>query len=123
MNADVLPLVVVDVDRNLRLRLALGRLYIGLNDVVISPNRDPLGEFSTPVGNELPPWLLVGDPTDVDWNSSYRMVVGPPDRTVDQGVVLLRVLFGELRGLSQRRVLHGGVSRKRKQKGATRCQD
>src|SRR5271157_6447544 len=118
MNADVLPFVVVDVDRNLRLRLALGHLYVGLNDVILIPNGYPLGEFSIPVGNELPPWLLVRGPADVDRNASYRMVVRSPDRAIDQGIIPLGGLCGRFRGLSQRRERqHSRVSRTQKQKG------
>src|SRR5271157_260733 len=118
MNADVLPFVVVDVDRCLRLRLALRRLYVGLNDVILIPNRDPLGEFSIPVGNELPPWLLVGGPANVDRNATYWMVVRSPDSAIDQGIVPLGGLFGRFRVLSQRREpQHSRVSRTQKQKG------
>src|SRR5208282_6325151 len=102
MKADVFPLVAVYVDCDLGLRLALGGLYVGLNNVILCPNGNALSELSAPVGNQLPLRLLVESPADGDGNTRFRMITRSPDRAVDQRVILLGCrCFSRFRGLSR----------------------
>jgi hypothetical protein len=51
MQADVFPLIIVNVDRDFRLGLPLGHLDIGLDYIVLTSGRHALGEFPVSVGH------------------------------------------------------------------------
>src|SRR5450759_659111 len=96
MQANVFPLIIVDVDCDLRLGLPLAHFDLCLDYVILTSDRHALGEFPVSVGHEFPPRLLAGGPPNRDWNTSRRMLVRIPHRAVNQGVVILWGLRGGL---------------------------
>src|SRR5664279_207646 len=87
MQANVFPFIVFDLNRNLRLGLALWDLDLGLDDVVLPARRNALRKLAPWVGHQFPLGFLAGSAADGDRNAGERMFVRPPDGADDQGVV------------------------------------
>src|SRR5208283_1576672 len=102
MQANIFPLIIVDVDCDFRPGLALGRLDIGLDDVILSTGRYALGKFPTAIGHEFPLRLLTGGPPNRNRNASRRMLVRVPHCAINQGVVILGGLRGGLNKVKTR---------------------
>src|SRR5665811_992814 len=111
MQADVFPLIIVDVDRDFRLGLPLGHLDIGLDYIVLTSGRHALGEFP----------VFVGGPPNRDGNASRRMLVRPPHRAVNQRIVIFWSWRSGLNNGRSRlkRVGLDGSSRNQEQEGST----
>ena len=75
MNADVLPLIIIDVRLCLRLGLTLRHLDVGLDDIVLRARRNPLRELSVTVRHQFPLCLFVLRSPDLDGNAGDRMAV------------------------------------------------
>src|SRR5664280_165295 len=110
MQADVFPLIIVNVDRDFRLGLPLGHLDIGLDYIVLTSGRHALGEFPVSVGHQVPLRLFAGGSPNRDGNTSRRMLVRPPHRAVNQRIVIF---------WSWRSGLNNGSSRNQEQEGST----
>ena len=59
MEADVFPLIIVDVHRGLRFGLSLGSFDVRLDYVVLGADGHALGELSGTVGNQFPLRLFI----------------------------------------------------------------
>src|SRR5271165_936998 len=89
MQADVFPLIVFDLDRDLGLRLAFGSLDPGLDRVVLPADRNSLRKLAPLIGYQFPLGFLPGDTLDFDGDSGNWAVVRPPNGADDQGVVFV----------------------------------
>lgn len=96
MEADVLALVVVDVDGNFLNQvdgLAISRFeafQIGPENVIGFAGRYPLGEFTHVIGVDLPASFIgfVFSLPDLHSDSVHRTIIGSPNGSGDQGVRL-----------------------------------
>src|ERR1035438_2137957 len=103
MKAGVFPLIVFDLDGDLRLGLALGSFDVGVDDVVLSARRNSLRKLPALIGNQFPLGFLAGGTVDRDGNASQRTVVGGPDGADDQGIIFgRRALLGHRIGRRMR---------------------
>src|ERR1700754_568014 len=71
VDADILPLIVVNVDGGFRLGCAFGSLDVGLNDVVLFADRHALGEFAHAIRYLLPAKLLFRSTPNTNGNSGH----------------------------------------------------
>src|SRR5271157_116174 len=87
MQADVLPLIVFDLDCDFRLGLAFRGLDVGLDDVILPAHRNSLRKLTSLVRHKLPLGFLAGGSPDLDGNAGSRAGVRSPNGSDDQGVV------------------------------------
>src|SRR5580698_1786672 len=95
MEADVLPLIVVDMRLHLRIRLSFRHLDIGLDHIIRLADRNSLGELAAVIGNDFPRRLLVLGPSDLNRYACDRMIIRPPDSSINKCVIVflgLRIL-------------------------------
>ncbi len=92
MQANIFPLIIVDVDCDFRLGLALRHLDVGLDYVILTSGRNTLGKFAAAIGYELPLRLLTRSPPNGNGNTRLRMFVRSPYCAVNQSIVIFRGL-------------------------------
>ena len=91
MQADILALVVLNVDRDFRLGDAL-IFRLGGDDVIGGAGRNPLREFPLVVGIKFPRRFLVIGATDPHTHPIRRTIARRIDRAKDKSIRLLGAL-------------------------------
>src|SRR5580704_933811 len=89
MQADVFPLIVFDLDRNLGLGLTFGRLDLGLDRIVPPADRNSLRKLTLSVRHQFPLGFFPGGTLDLDRDTGDWAIVWSPNGSHDQSVVFV----------------------------------
>src|SRR5579859_7864455 len=91
MEREFLAFVIVDMDGNLRFRLAFRSLQVGGHKVISSPWRHTLGKFSRMVGHKLPLNFLLVGASDGYFHPINRAIIQPIDRAEEERIVIVNM--------------------------------